>query len=100
MRIELMTIAHCPGAEGARQILRDVLRSAGQSFVETTIHNEEEAQATHFLGSPTIQINGVDIEIERRNDPASISCRTYQHGEHRLCRIPEDMLRKALEENS
>ena len=79
-------------------MLRDVLRHTGESFIETTIQNEEEAKAVHFLGSPTIQINGLDIEPERRNDPASFSCRTYQHGDRRLCRIHEDILRKALEE--
>ena len=96
MRIELLTIPNCPGAEGARQVLRNALRNTGIPFIETTIHNEKEAKAAHFLGSPTIQVNGLDIEVERRDDPASFSCRTYQHGENRLCRIPEDMLRRAL----
>lgn len=96
MKIELMTIPNCPGVEGARQLLRNLLRHTGESFIETTIHNEEEAKAAHFLRTPTIQIDGLDIEPERRNNEASFSCRTYQHGDHRLCRIPEDMLRKAL----
>jgi len=98
MKIELLTIPHCPGVEGARQVLRHLLRPIGETFIETTIRNEEQAMATHFLGSPTIQINGQEIEPERRNDPASFSCRTYAHGKDRLCRIPEEMLRQALEE--
>lgn len=96
MRIELLAIPDCPGIEGARQVLHDVLRNTGIPFIETTIHNVKEAEAAHFLGSPTIQIDGVDIELERRNDLASFSCRTYQHGDNRLCRIPEEMLRKAF----
>jgi hypothetical protein len=97
MKIELMTIPDCPGAEGARQLLHDVLRHTGESFIETTIQNKKEAIAVHFLGSPTIQIDSKDIEPARRNDPPSFSCRTYQHGDQRLCQIPESMLRKALE---
>ena len=79
-------------------MLRNALRDSGGTFTETTIRNGEQAKAVHFLGSPTIQIDGQDIEPERRNDPASFSCRTYAHGKDRLCRIPEEMLRKALEE--
>jgi hypothetical protein len=31
------------------------------------IHNEEEARKNKFLGSPTIQINGFDLEPSARN---------------------------------
>ena len=79
MKIELFTIQHCPGADGARRMLRKVLRDTGITFIETIIHDEEEAHVKGFLGSPTIQIDGEDIEIERQNDPPSFSCRTYQH---------------------
>ena len=32
----------------------------------------------HFLGSPTIQIDGRDIEAGRRGDEASFTCRVYK----------------------
>ena len=96
MKIELLIIPHCPGAEGARQLLRNVLRNTGESFTETEVKNMKQAEELHFLGSPTIQIDGRDIETDRRNDPASFSCRTYLHGDRLLCQVPEQMLRDAL----
>ncbi|RKX41828.1 MAG: hypothetical protein DRP64_10815 [Verrucomicrobia bacterium] len=96
MKIELLTIPHCPGAEGTRRLMRNVLRNTGESFTETEVENAEQAEELHFLGSPTIQIDGQDIEPARRNDPASFSCRTYLHGDQLLCQVPEQMLREAL----
>ncbi|MDK2877197.1 MAG: hypothetical protein PWQ22_1607 [Archaeoglobaceae archaeon] len=33
-----------------------------------------------FLGSPTIQINGLDIEKKRREQKAVMGCRVYENG--------------------
>jgi hypothetical protein len=39
---------------------------------------ESEARRYHFLGSPTIQVNGQDIEVNRRHEKASYACRVYR----------------------
>lgn len=44
-------------------------------FVET----KEEAQAKEFLGSPSVRIDGIDIEGRKGNHPG-LSCRVYEGG--------------------
>ena len=42
------------------------------------VGNEEEAKRYGFLGSPTIQVDGQDIEAGGRNEKTSFSCRVYR----------------------
>ena len=64
LRIEFLYLRGCPNHEAARQLLFDVLR---ESRIKVTLHNmridsHSEALGKRFLGSPTIRINGVDVE--------------------------------------
>lgn len=40
------------------------------------IHNPQQAQAEHFLGSPSFRMNGVDLWPEPRSS-YDLSCRVY-----------------------
>lgn len=46
--------------------------------VRFEIASDEEAIRRAFLGSPSIQIDGLDIEKDRRKDPPYFGCRLYQ----------------------
>ncbi len=98
MDIRLLTVPGCPGAPPARALLHEVLKSEGlaDAFTEIEVSDEQEAQQLGFLGSPTIHIDGLDIELAKLVSPACMCCRTYEHGSERLCQIPESMLREAL----
>ncbi|MGC9052698.1 MAG: hypothetical protein ACP5KS_02305 [Candidatus Hydrogenedens sp.] len=50
----------------------------------------------HFLGSPTIQINGLDIEPSRQNDPPCHGCRLYRTPEGTSGIPPKELIRSAL----
>ncbi len=51
---------------------------AGVELRETEVRNDEDARRLRFLGSPTIRVDGVDIEpgADERTDYA-MSCRLY-----------------------
>ena len=51
------------------EALEETLKEKGlRAKIESVlIHNEEEARAKRFLGSPTIQVNGLDLEPSARS---------------------------------
>jgi hypothetical protein len=90
-RIQILWFEGCPNHVAARATIDDVLRSAGvEAEVESQcISSDDEARAARFAGSPTIRVNGVDIEpgFEDSGDYA-LSCRVYTTA-HGLRGTPE-----------
>lgn len=64
MRIELLWFADCPNHERAEALVREVLAAEGtQATVERIEIPDEATGVAHcFPGSPTIRVDGVDIE--------------------------------------
>ena len=60
------------------------------------VRNEEEANQYGFLGSPTIQVDGQDIEVSRRTDKTSFSCRVYRTQKGISGVPPKDLLLEAF----
>ena len=81
MRIEILYFRGCPHYEPTVARVRDVVRRKGLDvdIHEVEVRNEADAQSLRFLGSPTIRIDGVDIEpsAEERTE-FSLSCRMYE----------------------
>ena len=75
LAIELLVSEGCPARQRTREMVENILAADGVEAVvtETVVRTKDEAQRLHFLGSPTIRINGVDIEPEAalRTDYAS-----------------------------
>lgn len=97
--IELLTIAGCPNRDAALaliQRIRTQLASTAQVQV-TEVPDQPTAEQLRFLGSPTIRVNGHDIEPSADRQHEYIhACRLYQ-GRHSLSGLPdEDWLRQAL----
>ncbi len=96
MKIEILYIAGCPNYDASLARLRKVLRQEGVAaqLSEIEVKDEAAARALNFIGSPTIRVNGLDIEIESRNmnEPA-FACRRYAGGAP-----SEAMIRSALRE--
>jgi hypothetical protein len=80
MRIEVLAFEDCPNAEPAVQLARDVAAEAGidPEIEIVRISNLEAAQTHRFLGSPSIRIDGVDVELGAERRPTSYGCRIYQ----------------------
>jgi hypothetical protein len=61
-------MADCPATPGTIRLVESVARDMGISIAveQVLVDTPEQAQAVAFLGSPTVQVEGRDIEPEAR----------------------------------
>jgi len=78
MRIEVLYVPGCPNYEPAVQRLQAVLESQSlQAEIRSVpISSEDQAKTLLFPGSPTIRIDGEDVEQHETVVP-SLACRLY-----------------------
>jgi arsenate reductase len=81
-RVEVQVFDGCPHAEPALELARRVVdRLVPGGVVERVdVDTEEKARATGFLGSPSIRIDGVDVEGLTTPEGA-LCCRRYEGGQ-------------------
>ncbi len=98
-RVEILYFEGCPNHEPARALVE---RLATELRIESEIRlvevtDPEAAVELRFLGSPTVRVDGVDVEpgaAERRD--FALSCRIYR-SERGLAEQPqESWVREAL----
>ena len=79
MDIRLLYFDDCPSWQSALANLKMVLVEEGLDVQINLvkIENAEEAQNQHFLGSPSIQVENVDLWPEKR-EGYFLGCRVYQ----------------------
>jgi len=80
MLIEFLYTPHCPNAGAARELLETILRERRipDPIQEVVIHTPEDASRVGFVGSPSIRIDGVDVEsVSTGIKGAALSCRLY-----------------------
>lgn len=80
MTVELLYVPNCPHHGAALDLARDVLKDEGMAveLIQTPISDYAEAIQHSFPGSPTLRVNGQDIEdvpFERLG--VGFACRTY-----------------------
>ena len=78
MRVEVLVFEGCPHAGAAIALVREVaarlVPGAGVDRIE--VDTPEKAAALCFLGSPSVRVNGEDIE-RRSTSQGTLCCRTY-----------------------
>lgn len=98
--VELLWWKECPSWERALAMLREAMAGAGldpQSVAVREIDTENAAEREQFVGSPTIRIDGADIQPPREDDPVGLACRVYRHRDGGVSPLPDpDDLRDAL----
>ncbi len=80
MKTELYYFDGCPSYQQALANLKKALRLEGLPEDVAMIHVEgpEEAQTKRFIGSPTIRIDGVDVEgTDAEKKGYGYGCRIY-----------------------
>jgi hypothetical protein len=96
VQIEILYFPDCPNHAAAVRRVRDVMAREGLAaeIREITVEDEHTGEELGFLGSPTIRVNGLDIEPTARGAKfAGLACRLYPGG------LPsEEMIRTALHE--
>jgi len=80
MTVELLYLPGCPNHDATVDLIREVLEKTGLSaeLTETSVCDYEGAQKHGFPGSPTLRVNGRDIEDAPSGHlPVGFACRTY-----------------------
>lgn len=97
MRIDILYIAGCPNHPATTQAVRELVQSLAADAEVREIEVKDAAEATQlrFLGSPTVQIDGADIDpAARERTDHSFSCRRYGGGGA----PPREMIESAVRE--
>jgi hypothetical protein len=100
-RVEILYFEDCPNHEPARVLVE---RIAAELRVEPEIHvlevpDADAAMQLRFLGSPTVRVDGRDVEpgAEERRDFV-LSCRVYRSERGSSGQPDERWIREALAE--
>ena len=90
MQIELLYWEGCPSHPKALEQLREQIAELGigQEVHVRRIESEEQAAAEHFVGSPTIRVDGADV-VDPGEQPPALNCRVYRTREGRYSPTPD-----------
>lgn len=100
MDVELLYVPGCPHVEGLRETTERILAEAGVAGPVrlVDIGHEEQAQRVGFLGSPSLRVDGVDVEPaagDGRRRPG-VGCRLYVSDAGVFGAPPEQWIRDAI----
>lgn len=101
MKVEILYFSECPNYVPAVNQVREALKLEGAvaEMVETEVGDAAQAEQVGFLGSPTIRVDGQDVEVTARSARGfGLSCRTYSDGVRRAGVPPIEWIRIALRE--
>jgi hypothetical protein len=100
--VELLWWEGCPSTERAREEIRVAMRAAGLDPAERRERETETdapAASRRFVGSPTIRVDGRDVQPPPEGEPSGLTCRVYRWRDGRFSPTPDPAdLRAALEE--
>jgi hypothetical protein len=90
MKVELLFWEGCPSYPEAEALLAEVLGERGIEvpIERTEVMTQEEAEELRFPGSPTIRIDGRDVDPETASGRAALNCRIYRLPDGRVSPIP------------
>jgi hypothetical protein len=99
MRVEFLYWAGCPSHP---QALRELQAAMGELGIDTDaivvreVATDDAADAERFTGSPTIRIDGVDVQ-DPGEEPTGLTCRVYHRRDGRVSPVPDpEDIRDAL----
>jgi hypothetical protein len=99
MRITLMYWAECGSHREAIARIKEVLAEENleADIEEIEVSSEDLARRPEFAGSPTILVDGEDIDPETRDSKGRLTCRAYRKPDGSISPIPDkEMIRGAL----
>jgi hypothetical protein len=103
MNITFLYYEDCPSHDIALDRLRQVMTEEDVSAeIEIIkVETEEQVQHLHFIGSPTIRVNGQDIDPPPSDAHYALTCRAYRLEDGRISPLPSpDMIRRTLRTHS
>jgi hypothetical protein len=97
VKIELLYWEECPSHPEAKALLEQVLEERGirVPIEMREVRTQEEAVELAFPGSPTVRVDGQDVDPAGAESPPALACRIYRLGDGRASPVPS---RQQLEE--
>jgi hypothetical protein len=100
MNVTFLYYEDCPSHDVALDRLQSILSEEGvqAEFEIIKVETNEQAQRLQFIGSPTIRIDGQDVDPPGPDAYYALTCRAYQLEDGRISPLPSpDMIRRALQ---
>ena len=102
MTIDILYFESCPNYEITKALVRSAIDALGvRATIQPILVETPEAATEHgFLGSPTVRIDGVDIEPSARGrTDCGLTCRRYGAGGIPTVKMIIQALREATGED-
>lgn len=99
LNIEFLYYEDCPSHDEALERLREILdeEEVAADIEVIQVETEEQARRLRFVGSPTIRIDGEDIDPVSPDAFYALACRVYQKPDGHVTPLPPaEMIRRAL----
>lgn len=82
IKIEIQHFRGCPNSPEMIHRVKEAIKGSEEKieYNETLVESNELAEKLKFRGSPTVLINGEDIEGREAPESASLNCRVYENG--------------------
>ena len=100
MKIELLVFDGCPNSEPTEKLIRETVSELGGDVkIEVvTVLDNYDAVAKRFLGSPSVRVNGKDLEIEENETTQySMRCRLYRTEDGQTGAPSKELLMKSIQ---
>ena len=98
MRVSFLYYDECPSHDLALERLREVMAEEGipGELEVIKVETEEQARELRFIGSPTIRVDGQDIDSPS-DSQYTLTCRAYRLEDGHISPLPsKDMMQRAL----
>ncbi len=82
IKIEIQHFRGCPNSPEMIHRVKEAIKGSEEiiEYNEVLIESNELAEKLKFRGSPTVLINGEDIEGREEPESAALNCRVYENG--------------------
>ena len=90
--VELLWWEGCPSSAEAHDLVRRAMADAGldpDALRSTEIDTDAAAERAGFVGSPTIRVDGQDIQPPEVAEPPGLTCRVYHLRDGRVSPLPD-----------
>ena len=97
MTLEVLYFDGCPSHDRLLPVLHELAAEHDVALEQLHIETAEQAEQSRFLGSPTVRVDGVDVEpgAQERTD-FGLKCRIYRSSEGQSGLPPTEWIERAL----
>lgn len=100
-RVEVLWWEGCPSTEEAVAEVKEAMAELHldpDALELRAVRTDEDARRERFVGSPTVLVDGSDVEEPAADEPIGLSCRVYRRPDGTVSTRPDPAaVRRALE---